>query len=115
MFRGKVVKGKSVGRKLGFPTANLDTHKNQIDIQSGVYAANIFLNQKKYRGACVFQKEPWVVEVHLLDYVGPDFYGTILRVEPIQKISEIMITKTQKQLKEKIKKDTKKIESFFGL
>ncbi|MBI4427176.1 MAG: riboflavin kinase [Candidatus Magasanikbacteria bacterium] len=114
MFSGMVIKGKGVGKKLGFPTANLDTHKDKINLQTGIYSARFLLNQRKYRGALVFQTEPLTVEVYLIDYKGSDFYGAVLKVNPIQKISEMVVTKTQKQLKEKIKKDIKKIRGFFA-
>ena len=114
MFSGMVIKGKGIGKKLGFPTANLDTTKDKINLQTGIYAAKVLLNQKKYHGTLVFQTEPLMIEAHLMDYKGPDFYGAVLKVKPIQKISEMVVVKTQKQLKEKIKKDIKKAKKFFA-
>lgn len=113
MFSGKVIMGKGIGKKLGFPTANLDTQNDQIDLRPGIYAANVLYGRKKYMGALVVQKNPLPAEVHLLDYNGPDFYGAILKVESIQKISKMTVIKTQKRLEEKIKKDVNKTKKFF--
>lgn len=112
MFSGKVIIGKGVGKKLGFPTANLDIQNDRIGLRPGIYAVNVLWGRKKYMGALVVQNS-LPAEVHLLNYTGPDFYGVTLRIEPIQKISKITVIKTQKQLKEKIKADVEEIRKFF--
>ena len=49
---GRVIKGDGYGRKLGFPTVNLETDTKEI-LKDGVYAGTAFLDGKKYRAGVV--------------------------------------------------------------
>ncbi len=51
-FTAKVVHGEGRGRKLGYPTANLD--KTDLDIPHGVYAVEVNVKGKKYSGLMHF-------------------------------------------------------------
>ncbi|MBD3311462.1 MAG: hypothetical protein GF349_03130 [Candidatus Magasanikbacteria bacterium] len=113
MFSGIVIRGDEIGKKIGYPTANLDTPKRKIDLESGVYAVWVGLRRKKYQGALAIQSSPWKVEVHLIDYKGGDFYGTYIEVEPIQKVSEMCRYNSQYELKEKIERDLEMIRGIF--
>jgi len=113
MFNGIVIRGEGVGRTLGYPTANLDTPRRKIDLDAGVYAVNVFLNRLKYTGALAIQDKPWKVEVHLLSYVGDDFYGAYLEIDPIQKVSEMCSYDSLYELKEKIEKDMEMVRGVF--
>lgn len=84
---GRVVKGDGIGRKLGFPTANLDA-ANLILPPNGVYSGCTKLDGQLYRVALNIGLRPTVssakpqlrVEAHLLDFNG-DIYGKELEVE----------------------------------
>ena len=84
---GRVVKGDGIGRKLGFPTANLDA-ANLILPPNGVYSGCTRFNGQLYRVALNIGLRPTVasvkpqlrVEAHLLDFNG-DIYGKELEVE----------------------------------
>ena len=48
---GTVITGKQVGRKIGFPTANIETSdKHKIIPGYGVYAVKVIVNNKNYNG-----------------------------------------------------------------
>lgn len=76
-----VAAGGKLGRKLGFPTANLDVAGIAIP-PSGVYAADASVHHKTYRAAVNIGARPTVhsvdpvtvVEAHLLDF-DDDIYG----------------------------------------
>ncbi|HBU06649.1 MAG TPA: hypothetical protein DEB09_01035 [Candidatus Magasanikbacteria bacterium] len=114
MLKGIVIHGDGIGKKLGFPTANLDIEKKKCKFNSGVYAAKVTLNKKEYQGALAIQEKNWKVEVHFLDYVGEDFYGSFIEVEPIQKVSEMERFDSFEELQTKIKKDMLVVRSFFN-
>lgn len=105
MFGGIVIQGQMIGRTLGYPTANLDISVKDTKFAPGIYAAHATLNHKTYNAALVLHSELDKVEVHLFDYNGPEFYGTMVSVEPIQKVSEIESYESEDALKEKIEAD----------
>jgi len=113
MIVGEVIHGDGVGKRLGYPTANLDISKEKMKLSPGVYAARAILNTKKYNASLVIQEKVFKVEVHLLDYVGDDFYGDYLEVEAVEKVSEIVPFKTEKKLIEKIGRDVEKVREVL--
>lgn len=85
-FFGRVVRGKQLGRTLGFPTANLDAQST--DLARGVYAVRVRLeNGEEKMGMMNVGRHPTLpdgpatVEINLLDFEG-DLYGQTLYVEP---------------------------------
>ncbi|MFZ2189623.1 MAG: riboflavin kinase [Candidatus Magasanikiibacteriota bacterium] len=113
MLKGIVIHGDGIGKKLGFPTANLDIDKKKCKFNPGVYAAKVLLDKKEYQGALAIQEKNWKVEVHFLDYVGEDFYGSFIEVEPIQKVSEMEGFSGENSLIEKINNDVEKVREVF--
>ncbi len=90
----KVQMGDQLGRKLGFPTANLDI----LDLllpPLGVYTAHVLWQNKTYPAVLNLGNRPTLasptplprLEVHLLDFTG-DLYGQELEVIFGQKIRE---------------------------
>lgn len=83
---GTVVRGDEIGRKLGFPTANLAAHNEQFP-PNGVYAVDVQRNGTKLRGVANIGVRPTVanasgerlLEVHIFDFNG-DLYGEDLEV-----------------------------------
>lgn len=83
---GTVKRGAQLGRKLGFPTANLSAHSEQFP-PNGVYAAEAKLDGAVLRGVANVGYRPTVessqperlVELHLFD-LDPDIYGEDLEV-----------------------------------
>jgi riboflavin kinase/FMN adenylyltransferase len=83
---GPVVEGRREGRKLGFPTANIDTDGFQLP-PDGVYEASVRCEGGRWRGVVNLGVRPTfadssgrVLEVHLLGFDG-DLYGRELEVE----------------------------------
>ena len=90
-LESKIIYGNQLGRKIGFPTANLDISKEQI-LPRGVFAVLVYLNGKKYKGICNIGLRPTVainglpsVEIFIFDF-NKNIYGQILRAEFIEKI-----------------------------
>lgn len=83
---GEVVKGQQLGRKIGFPTANVDT-KNELLPPNGVYVVNSVLNGEVLRGVANLGVRPTIsggkkrsFEVHFFDF-SDEIYGVDLEVK----------------------------------
>ncbi len=101
-IQGKVIKGEGYGRKLGFPTVNLEID-NQGLPKIGVYAGEAILENKKYRAGIVFGPLN-KVEAHLLGYSG-NAYGKEVTLEIKKFIREFKKFDIEKELIAQIKKD----------
>jgi riboflavin kinase/FMN adenylyltransferase len=86
ILTGKVVKGHQLGRKLGFPTANLRLPENLVIPRFGVYACVARVDGKRYPAVTNVGTRPTVsgigitVEPWILDYSG-DLYGQEITLE----------------------------------
>ena len=87
-LEGTVVDGYKVGRKIGFPTANLRVDfPNKLIPSIGVYAAYVYVNGEKHKGMLNIGYRPTInngtdlsIEVHILDFQG-DIYHQKMRIE----------------------------------
>ena len=103
MIKGRVVRGDGVGKAQGYATANLRLNAESKGLRSGVYAADAMLLGKRYDAALIVAAKK--IEVYLLRYKGEDFYGKVLIVDPIQKVSEVIKTNSIAELQAKIAED----------
>lgn len=86
-LEGRVVRGERLGRKLGFPTANLDINFYKL-LPLGVFAVKVRVGRRFYRGICNIGFRPTVntihsfiplTEVHILDF-HQSIYGRRIEV-----------------------------------
>lgn len=84
---GIVVKGKQIGRSIGFPTANIQIQTDyKLIPKEGVYAVEAEIDKISYRGMLNIGMRPTVdgnqqtIETHLFDFEG-DLYGKQLTVK----------------------------------
>lgn len=85
-FEGLVVTGDALGRKLGYPTANLEyTDSEKIHPGHGVYAVYVDVKGERKKGMLsignrpTLQKSGEKVEVNIFDF-NKDIYGETIRV-----------------------------------
>jgi riboflavin kinase/FMN adenylyltransferase len=114
---GTVVRGRSVGRRLGYPTANLDPH-NEVLPPCGVYAVRVRLHpgrrmEKARAGVLNFGTRPTfatdrgarpAVEIHVLD-LRRDLYGRDIEVFFLKKIRDERRFATARALSRRIALD----------
>ena len=95
-LHGTVVIGKQMGRKLGFPTANIEaSDKHKIIPSYGVYAVKVELNGVDYNGMLNIGTRPTFnnnadnrsIEVNIFDFEG-DIYGKEITLEFVGKIRD---------------------------
>lgn len=119
---GTVVKGVSLARRLGFPTANIDPHHEVIP-PSGVYAVRVIFNNMKLKGICNIGTKPTFkissaesathIELHIFDF-EKNIYGKYLEIQFIRKIREEKRFSSSAALVEQIKKDIKTLRRRFS-
>jgi riboflavin kinase/FMN adenylyltransferase len=113
---GTVIKGLQNGRKMNFPTANLQLN-NTITIEVGVYAAEALLHNRHYYGMLYVGTRPTlhltqkVIELHLFDFQG-NIYDTSLSFRIIKKIREDKKFDNMTQLAEQIAEDERIIRGI---
>lgn len=90
---GTIVGGYKVGRKLGFPTANLQPScPDKLIPGEGVYAVYAYINGERHRAMLNIGHRPTVgngpersIEAHIIDF-HQDIYHEHMRIEFIQQI-----------------------------
>ena len=109
---GRVVKGRNIGRELGFPTANLSTGAELVTAD-GVYAARATLSGKRH-GAVVnigvaptFGGKARCVEVHILGF-RDNIYGKKIEVEFVRRLRGERAFKSKEALITQIRKDSER-------
>jgi riboflavin kinase/FMN adenylyltransferase len=92
---GLVEGGLQRGRELGFPTANLTIEAHRLIPGNGTYCGIALLKGVTYPAVCNVGLSPTFgdqsrkrVEVHLLNYTGPDFYGENLTMRFTHKLRD---------------------------
>ncbi len=107
---GEVIHGKKRGRKLGFPTANLNLETNYILPPEGVYAVKVHYKGKEYIGAAnlgynpTFNNQDISFEVFILDFKG-NLYNQRLCVDLIEFIRGEKDFAVKEELIEQMKQD----------
>jgi riboflavin kinase / FMN adenylyltransferase len=109
-IKGIVVHGRKEGRKIGFPTANIQTKIDLKDIRQGVYASRVkvlgqwYISATSYGNAPVFDFWQVVLETHILDF-DIDIYDEEVELELIEFIRPVVKFDSLKSLIEQIEKD----------
>lgn len=116
---GEVIKGTSLAKRMGFPTANIDPH-HEILPPSGVYAVRVTLNNKKFKGTCYIGKKPTFlrqkaasVEVYIFNF-NKNIYGKNLEIHFLTKIRKEKKFKSAQLLAEQIRKDISSAKRVFS-
>jgi riboflavin kinase/FMN adenylyltransferase len=119
-IHGVVEKGIGLGRKLGYPTANVRHNPRKLLPANGVYACRVQLGKARYEGMLFigtnhFNPEHRVtVEANLFDFDG-DLYGRELLVCPTRFIRENRRFDSADGLAEQIKRDKMEVIRTYGL
>ncbi len=110
---GKVVTGKDMGKKIGFPTANIETGRYKLFPTPGIYKVNVRYRGENYKGVMHYGTTPTIddsgkkqIEVHILGF-SRDIYGENIDIGIVEKIREIKKFNSIGELKEAIDRDIK--------
>lgn len=108
---GKIIKGKQIGRTIGFPTANLKIEEDfKLIPLNGVYVVKSTINNKTIFGMMNIGFNPTVsaddlsIEVHYLDF-DADLYDHKITVSILKRIRAEEKFESIEDLKKQIQKD----------
>ena len=115
---GQVGHGAERGRRLGFPTANLEVNSGQALPSDGVYATRAYLANHAYPSVTnigtrpTFGKGERTVEIYLLGFEG-GLYGQELRVELVERLRAERCFSGPEELRAQIGQDVKRAKSLL--
>ena len=118
IVEGIVIGGNRLGRKLGFPTANIAL-EDDLAIENGVYSSRVFVEGEEYVAMTNVGVRPSVdgtrrlLETHLFGFKGL-LYGLKLRVELIDKIRDEQKFASVEALRAQIEKDSNEIKELMA-
>lgn len=119
-LRGNIVSGYQVGRKLGFPTANIQVDEpSKIIPGIGVYAVRVYLNGQCHKGMLYIGNRPTLdngdnitLEVNILNF-SADIYNNEITVAFIQHIRGDIKFNSLDQLVAQLERDREKVERIL--
>lgn len=118
VVEGIVIGGNRLGRRLGFPTANIAIG-DDLDIENGVYASRVVVEGEEYRAMTNIGVRPSVdgtkrlLETHLFGFRGL-LYGLKLRVELYDKIRDEKKFASVEELRQQIEQDSNRIKELMA-
>lgn len=120
-LRGTIVNGYKVGRKLGFPTANIQVDEPfKIVPGIGVYAVRVYLKGERYKGMLYIGDRPTLnngsnitLEVNILDFSG-DIYNNEITVAFIYYVREDIKFGSLEELKEQLARDRETVNKLLS-
>ncbi len=118
-IKGKVLKGKTLGRQIGFPTINLIPDATNILPSKGVYLTQTIIDNHCYHSVTNIGTNPTVenerikIETHLLDFNG-DLYGKKVEVHFIKKLRNEVKFESVQSLTAQIALDVQYAKDYFG-
>mgnify|MGYP000669025770 FL=1 len=113
---GTVIRGRSRGRKLGFPTANIRLADRYVIPKTGVYKTFTTLGSSRFVSLTnigynpTFNEKELKIETYMLGFSG-DIYGQTIEVEFIEFIRDDIKFNTVEELKEQMYKDLRYIKN----
>lgn len=120
-LEGTVVGGYHVGRKIGFPTANLRvTDPAKMIPADGVYAVHVFLEGKKYGGMLSIGYRPTLdngpdrsIEVHIFHF-NADIYSQPMRISFVRRTRPELKFNSMDELIERLHLDEAEIKGILS-
>ena len=118
-IRGEVTRGQQLGEQLGYPTCNIELHRQRIPLH-GIYACEVKLDEGSYQAAASIGYRPTVsdarepvLEAYILDFEG-NLYGKSIEVVFRKKIRDEEKFASLDELKRQIGIDVERIKEFFA-
>ncbi len=120
---GNVIEGNQIGRKIGFPTANIKIPEPYKQVpKDGVYAVRVNLNGESYYGMLNIGSRPTIeptlrtknIEVHILDF-DKKIYNQTITVYFVKRIRDEIRFNGLDELTKQLNRDKEEIKSVFNI
>jgi len=120
---GNVVQGNQIGRKIGFPTANIKIPEPYKQVpRDGVYAVRVKLNSDSYFGMLNIGSRPTIepaprlknIEVHILNF-DKKIYNQTITVTFVKRIRDEKKFDGLEELTKQLQQDKKRVMKIFNL
>ncbi len=114
-IEGEVIHGAKLGRKMGFPTANMEV--GTLDIANGVYLSGVVIDGREWKAMSNVGVRPSVdgkcrlLETHIFDFEG-NLYGKSLTVKLIRKVRDEKKFSSVEELKVQLMQDFEQIRAM---
>jgi len=111
-----VLHGRAEGRKMGFPTVNMEYPEGKVKLKSGVYGGYTYIQGKKYKcisnlgGAPTFGVKKELFETYIDGFNG-DLYGKNIAIFPSFALRDIKKFSSAEELKTQLSADIKSLRS----
>lgn len=120
-LNGTVVNGHRIGRKIGFPTANLRVgDAEKLVPADGVYAVHVFLGGQQYAGMLSIGRRPTVnngsdrsIEVHIFHF-DADVYNQPMRLSFVRRTRPELKFDSLEALVAQLHKDAEEIMAILS-
>jgi len=119
-LKGKIIKGKQVGKTLGFPTINLETTYDMSILKPGVYITETLLDDKIYPSVTnvgfnpTFNQQNFNVETFILDF-DQDLYDETVHILFTRFIRPEIKFDSLEDLIKRIDEDVEITKEYFSL
>ncbi len=120
---GNVVEGNQIGRKIGFPTANIKIPEPYKQVpKDGVYAVRVNLNGESYYGMLNIGSRPTIestlrtknIEVHILSF-DKKIYNQTITVYFVKRIRNEIKFDSLGELTKQLERDKEEVKSVFNI
>lgn len=123
MINGKVVHGEKIGRKLGYPTANIEIEESfKLIPADGIYAVRVYLKKSDafYQGMMSIGVRPTIhsenkktIEVNIFEF-NQEIYEEEIRVHFVQRLRDEKKFENVNELIDAMKMDKIRALNVFG-
>ncbi len=116
---GKVIKGKQLGKKLGFPTANIYVDFEICLPKNGIYITETLINGAKYKSVTnigynpTFEQKNYNIETHIFNF-NEMLYDKNIEIEFHKRIRDEKYFENIEKLKEQVKSDIINAKIYFN-
>lgn len=119
ILAGTATRGEGVGRKLGYPTANLRSDPETLLPADGIYLCYAFVDGRRERGLLYVGRRPTLAgtdrrcEVHLLKSEHAELYDHVIELHLLERLREDRTFPSLANLRAQIAEDVKEAAARF--